>query len=68
MSSKFQETIVFNSEELEVSGEVYEASRGARERGTGLQLEPDEDASLEFGPSCSRAWMLSTSWWIPWKP
>lgn len=37
-------------EEIEVTVEYdyHKASRGARERGTGLQLEPDEPASIEI--------------------
>lgn len=46
--SKFSESIVYNGEKLEVSGSYYPASRGMREHGTGLQLEPDEPAEIEI--------------------
>jgi hypothetical protein len=46
--SKFTESVVYNGEEIEVSGCYYKACRGMRERGTGLQLEPDEPASIEI--------------------
>lgn len=45
--SRFCETIKFNGEELEVSGNSWPFCRGARELGTGLQLEPDEEAGFE---------------------
>lgn len=43
----FQETIQYNGEGLEVSGNSWPFCRGAREYGTGLQLEPDEEAGYE---------------------
>lgn len=46
--SKFSESIIYNGETLEVSGTYYPATRGAREYGTGLQLEPDEPAEIEI--------------------
>ena len=45
--SKFSETIKFNGEELEVSGNSWPYHAGSREHGTGLQLEPDEEAGFE---------------------
>jgi hypothetical protein len=45
--SKFSETIKYNGEELEVSGNSWPFHAGARERGPGLQLEPDEEAGFE---------------------
>lgn len=44
---KFSETIVYNGEELEVSGNSWTFHAGSREHGTGLQLSPDEDAGYE---------------------
>lgn len=34
--------------ELEVDGDYYKASKGAREKGSGVQLEPDEPATFEL--------------------
>lgn len=45
--SRFSETIKFNGEDLEVSGNSWPYHAGSRERGTGLQLEPDEEAGFE---------------------
>lgn len=39
--------IVLEGVELRVDGDYYPASRGAREKGSGVQLEPDEPASFE---------------------
>ncbi len=41
-------TVTIADNELEVSFDYYPPSRGARERGTGLQLEPDEPATFEI--------------------
>jgi len=45
-------TLTIAGEENELEATVryinLPASRGARERGTGLQLEPDEEASVEI--------------------
>lgn len=54
--SVFDTTLTITNPETDVEEEVdvtvtytyYPASRGARERGTGLQLEPDEDASIDI--------------------
>ena len=40
-------TISFLGAEIEVEFDYYQAHRGAREHGTGLQLTPDEPATLE---------------------
>lgn len=41
-------TLTHEDVDLEISYNYYEGSRGARERGTGLQLEPDEEPSVEI--------------------
>jgi len=46
--SPFTIEVNFNGETLEVSGSAWKACRGAREHGTGLQLEPDEPAGFEI--------------------
>jgi len=47
-TGKFSFDVHYNGEELTISGTFYPPSRGLRERGTGLQLEPDEDAEWEI--------------------
>lgn len=42
------ETDVEEDIAVTVTYTAYPASRGARERGTGLQLEPDEESSIEI--------------------
>lgn len=41
-------TINFNDSRVIVCYEYHSATRGEREQKTGLQLEPDEDASIEI--------------------
>lgn len=38
---------IYREFELEVEFDFYKGCRGARERGSGVQLEPDEPASCE---------------------
>ena len=47
MSNKFNVTVSYNGEELEVSGEEYEATIGAK-GSYGEPLDPDEDGSIEI--------------------
>jgi len=42
------ETDVEEDVDITVTYTAYPASRGARERGTGLQLEPDEEATIDI--------------------
>jgi hypothetical protein len=41
-------TVNYDWLEFEVEFDHYPASRGAREKGTGVQLEPDEPATNEI--------------------
>ena len=41
-------TIVVDGVVFEVEYTYHKACRGAREKGTGLQLEPDEESSVEL--------------------
>lgn len=44
----FSITVNFQGSKVEVSGHSWKECRGAREHGTGLQLEPDEPAGFEI--------------------
>jgi hypothetical protein len=46
--SNHETTVYFEDLAFLVNFDYYPASRGAREHGTGLQLEPDESASFEI--------------------
>ena len=46
--SQLNKTISYRGVQLSVDYTYYPPSRGAREHGTGLQLEPDEDASVDI--------------------
>jgi len=41
-------TVYFRGVPIEVDYDYYPASKGARERGSGVQLEPDEPACVEL--------------------
>lgn len=47
MQKPYRERVILGEDEIEVEFYFYPASRGLRER-SGLQLEPDEPASIEI--------------------